>query len=132
MYTDLVMEHFTAPCNVGELDDPDGVGEAGNPVCGDVTLITVKVDDDRISDIRFKTFGCAAAVATSSMLTELVKGRTLQEAARVSNAIVAEALGGLPAQKMHCSNLAADALRVALEDYLERHGRGDEAPEILG
>jgi nitrogen fixation protein NifU and related proteins len=132
MYTDLVMDHFSNPRNVGEVDDPDGVGEVGNPVCGDVMRITVKVADDRIADIKFKTFGCGAAVATSSMVTEMVMGKTLKEAAEVSNTSVAEALGGLPPQKMHCSNLAADALRLALEDYLERNGRGAETAEILG
>jgi nitrogen fixation protein NifU and related proteins len=132
MYTELVMEHFSNPRNVGEVDAPDAVGEAGNPVCGDVTRLTLAVADDRITEIRFKTFGCAAAVATSSMLTELVLGKTLAEAAHVSRDDVAEALGGLPAPKMHCSNLAADALRVALEDYLERHGRAAEIEELLG
>ena len=132
MYTDLVMDHFSNPRNVGEVDDPDGIGEVGNPVCGDVMRITVKVADDRIADIKFKTFGCGAAVATSSMVTELVMGKTLKEAAEVSNRSVAEALGGLPPQKMHCSNLAADALRLALEDYLKRNGRAAETAEILG
>jgi len=132
MYTELVMDHFSDPRNVGEVEDPDGVGEVGNPVCGDVTRITVRIDHDRIADVKFKTFGCGAAVATSSMLTELVMGKTLKEAAQVTNTSVAEALGGLPPQKMHCSNLAADALRQALEDYLERSGRGAEIAEILG
>jgi len=127
-----VMDHFSDPRNVGEVEDPDGVGEVGNPVCGDVTRITVRIDHDRIADVKFKTFGCGAAVATSSMLTELVMGKTLKEAAQVTNTSVAEALGGLPPQKMHCSNLAADALRQALEDYLERSGRGAEIAEILG
>lgn len=124
MYSDLVMDHFTAPRNVGEVEDPDGVGEIGNPVCGDVMRLTIKVEDDRITDVRFKTFGCGAAVATSSMVTELVKGRTLAEALAVSNKVVAEALGGLPPQKMHCSNLAADALHLAIEDYRTRRAAG--------
>jgi nitrogen fixation protein NifU and related proteins len=132
MYTDLVMDHFTNPRNVGEVDDADGSGQAGNPVCGDVTVITVKVEDDRVVDIKFKTFGCAAAVATSSMLTELVMGKTLTEAAHLTKAELAAAVGGLPEKKMHCSNIAPDALRSAIEDYLERHGRGDEAREVLG
>jgi nitrogen fixation NifU-like protein len=132
MYTELVMDHFSNPRNVGEVADPDGVGEVGNPVCGDVMRITVKIEDDRIADIKFKTFGCGAAVATSSMVTELVMGKTLSEAATVSNKAVAEALGGLPPQKMHCSNLAADALHLALEDYLERSGRAAEVKAILG
>lgn len=127
MYTDLVMDHFRNPRNVGEVEDPDGVGEIGNPVCGDVMRLTIKVDDGRISDIKFKTFGCGAAVATSSMVTELVMGKSLEEALEVSNRAVAEALGGLPAQKMHCSNLAADALHIAIDDYLERSG-GAAAP----
>ena len=122
MYSDLVMEHFANPRNVGEVDDPDGVGEIGNPVCGDVMRLTIKVAEGRISDVKFKTFGCGAAVATSSMVTEMVKGKTLQEALEVSNKTVAEALGGLPAAKMHCSNLAADALHIAIDDYLDRSG----------
>jgi nitrogen fixation NifU-like protein len=122
MYSDLVMEHFRNPRNVGEVDDPDGVGEIGNPVCGDVMRLTIKVADGRIADIKFKTFGCGAAVATSSMVTEMVMGKTLDEALEVSNRAVAEALGGLPPAKMHCSNLAADALHIAVDDYLERSG----------
>ena len=122
MYSDLVMDHFSNPRNVGEVEDPDGVGEIGNPVCGDVMRLTIKVADGRIADIKFKTFGCGAAVATSSMVTEMVMGKPLQEALEVSNKAVAEALGGLPAAKMHCSNLAADALHIAIDDYLERSG----------
>lgn len=117
MYSELVMEHFTNPRNVGEIPDADGVGTEGNPVCGDIMRIYIKVKDDRIEDIKFKTFGCGAAIATSSMVTEMVKGRTLEEAMQVSNRAVAEALGGLPSNKMHCSNLAADALHKAIEDY---------------
>ena len=132
MYTELVMDHFSNPRNVGEVEDADGVGQVGNPVCGDVMRMTIKVDDgDHISDIKFKTFGCGAAVATSSMVTEMVMGRTLAEAAEISNRTVAEALGGLPPQKMHCSNLAADAVHLAIEDYLTRNGRSDEIPAIL-
>jgi len=131
MYTDLVMDHFSNPRNVGEIEDADGVGQIGNPVCGDVMRMTIKVEDDRISDAKFKTFGCGAAVATSSMVTELVQGKTLTEAAEISNKAVAEALGGLPANKMHCSNLAADALHIAIEDYLNRAGRRDEIATIL-
>jgi len=137
MYTDTVMDHFTNPRNVGEVEDPDGVGEIGNPVCGDVMRLTIRVDDDRITDARFKTFGCGAAVATSSMVTELVQGKTLDEALELSNKAVAEALGGLPPQKMHCSNLAADALHLAVEDYRERRravpaNAGDGAGEKAG
>ncbi|MGQ9675572.1 MAG: Fe-S cluster assembly scaffold protein NifU [Chloroflexota bacterium] len=117
MYSELVMEHFTNPRNVGEIPDADGVGTEGNPVCGDIMRIYIKVKDDRIEDIKFKTFGCGAAIATSSMVTEMVKGKTLEEAMQVSNRAVAEALGGLPSNKMHCSNLAADALHKAIEDY---------------
>jgi nitrogen fixation protein NifU and related proteins len=133
MYTDLVMDHFSNPRNVGEIEDADGVGQIGNPVCGDVMRITISVDDeDRIADIKFKTFGCGAAVATSSMVTEMVMGRSLAAAAEISNKTVAEALGGLPPNKMHCSNLAADALHLAIEDYLTRAGREDEVAAILG
>jgi nitrogen fixation protein NifU and related proteins len=131
MYTDLVMDHFTNPRNVGEIEDADGVGQIGNPVCGDVMRISISVDDDRIADIKFKTFGCGAAVATSSMVTEMVMGKTLTEAADVSNKVVAEALGGLPPNKMHCSNLAADALHLAIQDYLVKSGREDDVPRIL-
>jgi nitrogen fixation protein NifU and related proteins len=132
MYTDLVMDHFLNPRNVGEVEHADGVGEIGNPTCGDVMRISVRVTDDRIVDVKFKTFGCGAAVATSSMVTEMVKGRTLREAGEISNKAVAEALGGLPPAKMHCSNLAADALHLAIADYLEKGGRGAEVEEVLG
>jgi nitrogen fixation protein NifU and related proteins len=117
MYSDKVMEHFSNPRNVGELSDPDGIGEVGNATCGDIMRMYIKVKDDRIEDIRFKTFGCGAAIATSSMATEMVKGMTLEEAMQLTNREVAEALGGLPPVKMHCSNLAADALHKAIEDY---------------
>jgi nitrogen fixation NifU-like protein len=131
MYTDLVMDHFTNPRNVGEIEDADGVGQIGNPVCGDVMRISIDVEGDRIKDVKFKTFGCGAAVATSSMVTEMVLGKTLEEAADISNKAVAEALGGLPPNKMHCSNLAADALHLAIQDYLVKSGREDEVPKIL-
>jgi nitrogen fixation protein NifU and related proteins len=132
MYTDLVMDHFTNPRNVGEIDDADGVGQIGNPVCGDVMRITIAVDGkDHIEDVKFKTFGCGAAVATSSMVTEMVMGKSLAEAADISNKAVAEALGGLPPNKMHCSNLAADALHLAIQDYLVRSGREAEVEQIL-
>ena len=131
MYTDLVMDHFSNPRNVGEIEDADGVGQIGNPVCGDVMRISIDVQDDRIVDVKFKTFGCGAAVATSSMVTEMVKGKTLAEAAEISNKAVAEALGGLPPNKMHCSNLAADALHLAIQDYLVKAGREAEVPLIL-
>ena len=132
MYTDLVMDHFTNPRNVGEIEDADGVGQIGNPVCGDVMRISIAVDDkDRIADVKFKTFGCGAAVATSSMVTEMVMGKSLEEAADISNKAVAEALGGLPPNKMHCSNLAADALHLAIQDYLVKSGREAEVEQIL-
>ena len=117
MYSDLVMDHFSNPRNVGIIPDADGEGLVGNPICGDLMKIFIKVKDNRIEDIKFQTFGCGAAVAVSSMVTELVKGKTLDEALAISNKTVAEALGGLPAHKMHCSNLGADALHKAIEDY---------------
>ncbi|HHY33557.1 MAG TPA: Fe-S cluster assembly scaffold protein NifU [Firmicutes bacterium] len=120
MYSQKVMDHFTNPRNVGEVENPDGVGMVGNPICGDVMKLSIKVEGNRIVDAKFKTFGCGAAIATSSMVTELVKGKTLEEAMEISNKAVAEALDGLPANKMHCSNLAADALHKAIEDYLAR------------
>ena len=123
MYSELVMEHFANPRNVGEVEDPDGVGQIGNPACGDVMRISIRVRDDVLSDVKFKTFGCGAAVATSSMVTEMVRDRSLVEALGISNRAVAEALGGLPPAKMHCSNLAADALRAAADAYLVRNGR---------
>lgn len=120
MYSEKVMEHFKDPKNVGELENPDGVGKIGNPVCGDVMWIYIKVKDNKIEDIKFKTFGCVAAIATTSILTELAKGKTLEEAEKMTNDDVAEALGGLPPIKMHCSNLAADALKKAIEDYRKK------------
>jgi nitrogen fixation NifU-like protein len=121
MYTDKVMDHFTNPRNVGDMQDASGVGEVGNAKCGDIMRIYLKVDDnDVITDVKFKTFGCGAAIATSSMVTELVMGKTLTEALEISNAAVAEALGGLPPAKMHCSNLAADALHEAIKDYMAK------------
>jgi len=117
MYTEKVKEHFFHPRNVGEIKDPDGFGKVGNPVCGDVMAIYIKVKDDKIVNIKFKTFGCVAAVATSSILTEMVKGKTIDEALKITRDDVANELGGLPAIKMHCSNLAADALHEAIKDY---------------
>ena len=121
MYTELVMEHFQHPRNVGIIEDADGVGQEGNPTCGDIMEVTIKVEDNRIADIKFRTFGCGAAIATSSIATEMVKGKTLDEALKLSNEAVAEALGGLPPIKMHCSNLAADAIQRAIENYYEHH-----------
>ena len=123
-YTEKVMEHFKNPRNMGEILDADGVGTVGNPVCGDLMTMYIKVKDDRIEDIKFKTFGCGAAIATSSMTTELAKGKTLEEALKITRASVADSLGGLPPVKMHCSNLAADALHAAIEDYNERKKEG--------
>jgi len=122
MYTEKVMDHFTNPRNVGEISDADGIGEVGNAKCGDIMRIYLKVSDAGIiEDVKFKTFGCGAAIATSSMVTEMVKGKSLKEALEISNKAVAEALGGLPPAKMHCSNLAADALHEAIKDYIEKH-----------
>ena len=114
------MEHFKNPQNVGEIENPDGVGHVGNPVCGDIMELYIKVKDDIIVDAKFKTFGCGAAIATSSMVTEMVKGKSVEEALRISNRAVAEALGGLPPIKMHCSVLAEEALKSAIEDYLSQ------------
>jgi nitrogen fixation NifU-like protein len=128
MYTEKVMEHFRNPRNMGEIPDADGVGTVGNPVCGDLMTIYIKVKDNRLEDIKFKTFGCGSAIATSSMITELAKGKTLKEGMKITRANVADSLGGLPPVKMHCSNLAADALHAAIEDYYERQ----KAKEVKG
>jgi len=117
VYSDKVMEHFANPHNVGEIPDADGIGKVGNPQCGDVMWLYIKVKDNIITDIKFKTFGCGAAIATSSMITDLARGKTLEEAKVITRQDVANALEGLPPQKMHCSNLAADALREAIKDY---------------
>jgi len=117
VYSDKVMEHFANPHNVGEIIDADGIGKVGNPQCGDVMWLYIKVKDNIITDVKFKTFGCGAAIATSSMITELAKGKTIEEAKKISRADVADELGGLPPVKMHCSNLAADALKEAIKDY---------------
>ena len=121
MYSDKVMDHFENPRNVGTIENPDGIGKQGNPVCGDVMELGIKVKDDVIEEARFRTFGCCAAIATSSIITEMVTGKTLEEAEQISKQAVAEALDGLPPAKMHCSNLAADALRDAIKDYKEKH-----------
>jgi nitrogen fixation NifU-like protein len=117
MYSEKVMDHFMNPRNVGEMADADGVGMEGNPTCGDAMQLFIKVENDRIVDAKFRTFGCGAAIAVSSMITEMVKGKTLDEALSISKEAVANELGGLPPQKMHCSNLGADALKKAIEDY---------------
>ncbi len=116
-YSEMVMDHFMNPRNVGEIPDADGVGNEGNPVCGDMMTFYIKVDDDRLSDVKFKTFGCGAAIAVSSMVSEMAKGKTLEEAKKITNADVAAELDGLPKNKLHCSNLGADALHKAIEDY---------------
>ena len=123
MYSKKVMEHFLNPRNMGKIDDPDGVGTAGNPICGDTMTIYIKVKNNRIVDIKFQTFGCAAAIATSSMVTELAKGKTIEEAEKITRDDVADALEGLPPIKMRCSNLAADALKAAIDDYKKRKKR---------
>jgi nitrogen fixation NifU-like protein len=117
VYSEKVMDHFTNPRNVGEIPDADGIGKVGNPQCGDVMWLYIKVKDGILTDIKFKTFGCGAAIATSSMITELAKGKTIEEAKKISRQDVADSLEGLPPTKMHCSNLAADALREAIKDY---------------
>ena len=123
-YSEKVMEHFRNPHNVGEIPDASGVGNVGNPVCGDIMRLYIKVDDKGvITDAKFKTFGCGAAIATSSMVTDLVRGKTVAEALKVSNMAVAEALGGLPKIKMHCSVLAEEALRSAIDDYMKKKGK---------
>lgn len=122
-YSEKVMDHFLHPRNVGEIPDASGIGNVGNPVCGDVMRMYIKVENGIIVDAKFKTFGCGAAISTSSMVTEMVKGKTIEEALKISNKAVAEALGGLPPIKMHCSVLAEEALRSALKDYYKRQGK---------
>lgn len=122
LYSKKVMEHFTTPQNVGKIEDPDGMGIVGNPVCGDTMEITIKVKDNRIEDIKFRTFGCASAIATSSMTTVMAKGKTLEEAYKMTRDDVAQELEGLPPHKMHCSNLAVDALRRAIDNYYKNKG----------
>jgi len=121
MYSEKVIEHFKNPKNIGEIKDADGIGEVSNPVCGDLMTLYIKVKDKRIKDIKFQTFGCAAAIASSSMLTELAKGKTLEEAMKITRDDVSHELGGLPPVKLHCSNLAADALKKAIDDYEKKH-----------
>lgn len=131
MYSAKVMEHFRNPRNVGEIENADGVGEVGNPVCGDMMTFYIKVSDNRIVDVKFKTFGCGAAIAVSSMVSEMAKGKTIEEALTITNQKVAAELGGLPPNKLHCSNLGADALHKAIENYLSKKGgqgaKGEEA-----
>jgi nitrogen fixation NifU-like protein len=126
-YSEKVMDHFRNPRNVGEMENPDGIGHVGNPVCGDIMELYIKVENSIIVDAKFKTFGCGAAIATSSMVTELVKGKSVEDALKISNRAVAEALGGLPKVKMHCSVLAEEALRSAIEDYYKKKGINKES-----
>jgi nitrogen fixation NifU-like protein len=131
MYSEKVMDHFYKPRNVGVIEDADGVGKVGNPVCGDMMELFIKVEGDVIKDIKFRTFGCGAAIATSSMVTELVKGKTLEEALKISNQTVAEALGGLPKQKMHCSVLGEEALDAAIYDYLAKNNLRPDLQKLI-
>jgi len=123
IYSEKVMEHFMNPRNVGEIENPDGVGEEGNPVCGDMMTFYIKVDNNHLSDVKFKTFGCGAAIAVSSIVSEMAKGKTLEEARKITPALVAEELEGLPKNKYHCSNLGAQALNKAIDDYLKKQGK---------
>lgn len=120
-YNEKVMDHFANPRNVGEIVNADGVGEVGNPVCGDMMTFYIKVKDGKLDDVKFKTFGCGAAIAVSSMVSEMAKGKTLEQAIQISNKDVAKQLGGLPENKLHCSNLGADALHKAIENYRQQH-----------
>jgi len=129
MYSPKVMEHFKNPRNVGTIEDADGIGEVGNPVCGDMMTFYIKVQNNTINDIKFQTFGCGAAIAVSSMVSEMAKGKTLEEASRITNKMVAEALEGLPKQKLHCSNLGADALQKAIQDYQNKKSGRTFQPE---
>jgi nitrogen fixation NifU-like protein len=123
MYTDKVMDHFTSPRNVGVIEDADGIGEVGNPKCGDIMRFYIKVEDDIINDVKFKTYGCGAAIATSSIATEMIKGKSIDEALKLTNKAVVEALDGLPPQKIHCSVLAEEAINAAIEDYKKKHNK---------
>lgn len=137
VYSDKVMDHFMNPRNVGEIKDADGIGEVGNPVCGDMMTFYIKVKDNRLEDVKFKTFGCGAAIAVSSMASEMAKGKTLEEAVKITPSLVAQELEGLPKNKFHCSNLGAQALRKAIRDYATKKGikivgldeKGDEEDE---
>jgi nitrogen fixation NifU-like protein len=122
-YSEKVMEHFLNPRNVGKIENPDGIGEVGNPICGDMMTFYIKVKDNRLVDVKFQTFGCGAAIAVSSMVSEMAKGKTIEEALKITNKAVAEELGGLPKNKLHCSNLGADALHKAIEDYLKKKSK---------
>jgi len=123
VYNEKVMEHFMNPRNVGEIENPDGIGEVGNPVCGDMMTFYIKVDDNRLSDVKFKTFGCGAAIAVSSIVSEMAMGKTLEEVRTITPALVAQELEGLPKNKYHCSNLGAQALNKAIDNYLKKQGK---------
>ena len=132
MYSEKVMDHFSNPRNVGEIADASGVGEVGNAKCGDIMKIYLKIEDDIIKDVKFKTFGCGAAIATSSIATEMIKGKTVEEALELTNKAVIEALDGLPPAKIHCSVLAEDAVKAAIEDYLKKQGKEIKSSEAAG
>ena len=125
VYSEKVMEHFTNPRNVGEIENADGIGEEGNPICGDMMTFYIKVKDNRLEDVKFKTFGCGAAIAVSSMVSEMAKGKTLEEAMKITPRAVADELEGLPKQKLHCSNLGAQALNKAIKDYLAKQKKAE-------
>ncbi len=127
VYSEKVMEHFMNPRNVGEIENPDGIGEVGNPVCGDMMTFYIKVDDNRLSDVKFKTFGCGAAIAVSSIVSEMAMGKTLEEVRKITPALVAQELEGLPKNKYHCSNLGAQALNKAIDNYLKKQGKAVES-----
>jgi len=129
-YSSKVLEHFRNPRNMGRMENPDGVGKVGNPQCGDVMWIYIKVENDVITDIKFETFGCVAAISTSSMVTELVKGKTIEEALKITNKTVTEALGGLPPSKLHCSVLAEDGIKAAILDYLKKNNRIEDIKRL--
>ena len=130
LYNETVMDHFHNPRNVGVIEDADGVGEVGNPKCGDIMKIYLKIENDVITDIKFETFGCGSAIASSSIATEMVKGRTVEQALQLTNKEVVDALGGLPAYKLHCSVLAEQAIQAAVKDYFDRHGISYDAEKI--
>ncbi|MGA1871555.1 MAG: Fe-S cluster assembly scaffold protein NifU [bacterium] len=132
MYNEKVMEHFRHPRNVGVIEDADGIGEVGNPVCGDMMTFYVKVKDNRLEDVKFQTFGCGSAIAVSSMISEMAKGKSIEEAMKITNKDVADELGGLPKHKLHCSNLGADALHKAIENYLGKNEKKKEHAEGEG
>jgi len=123
VYNEKIMEHFMNPRNVGEIENPDGIGEVGNPVCGDMMSFYIKVKDNRLEDVKFKTFGCGAAIAVSSMASEMAKGKTLEEALKITPQLVSDELGGLPKNKFHCSNLGAQALNKAIQDYISKQSK---------